>query len=170
MTAGPMTATRPAHRPLLLRVLLVAGAAGAIVSGCGSEEASQTSPAAPDVRGPGDLEDPYDGPLTADFREDLPAYAGQEVTLTADVVGVLSPVAFTVTAPDGADVEPLLVLATTELPELRPGQPVVLAAEPQGEFELTEIEEALDTDLPDEVYEEWEGEPYLSASIVQSSP
>lgn len=167
---GPGPAGRRA--PRLAGGVLVAALGGAVLAGCSGvddEEAvggEPTTAADPDVRPPGDLEDPYDGAYTAEFREDLDAYAGLEVTLTGEVVSIVSPVAFTMTGPDGADVEPILVVTSTE-PALMPGEQVAIGAVPGDEFDLADVEEALGADLPDEAFEEWDDEPFLAASIVE---
>lgn len=165
----------PARRrgPRLAGALLVAAVGGAVLPGCSGvddEDAAGGEPttAATDVRSSGDLEDLYDGAYTAEFREDLHAYAGLEVTLTGEVVRIVSPVAFTMTGPDGGDVEPILVVISTE-PALMPGEQVVIGAVPGDEFDLAEVEEALGADLPDEAFADWDDEPFLAASILQSS-
>ncbi len=126
----------------------------------------ETGSDAPDIRGSEDLEDPYDGPYTTDFHSDVEAYVDQEVTLEASVDRVVSPVAFTITGPDGEHVAPLLVVTDDPLPDLQAGQDVVVAATPRDDFAVTAVEDRRDADVPGVPYEEWEGEPYLSASRV----
>ncbi|MGY1669115.1 hypothetical protein ACI78U_00685 [Geodermatophilus sp. SYSU D00710] len=141
------------------------------LSACtGNPEQPETGADAPDVRGPGDLEDPYDGPYSPDFHDDVEAYVDQEVTLEASVDRVVSQLAFTITGPDGEDVAPLLVVTDEPLPGLQPGRDVVVAAVPHDEFAVSVVEDELDAALADEAYEEWEGEPYLSARRVTTSP
>ncbi|MGY2085737.1 hypothetical protein [Blastococcus sp. SYSU DS0539] len=169
----PAAGSARRRAPRLTGAVLAATLGGAVLAGCSGvdeEEAvggEPTTSADPDVRPPGDLEDPYDGAYTAKFREDLDAYAGLEVTLTGEVVSIVSPVAFTLTGPEGADVEPILVLTRTE-PALMPGDQVVVAAVPVDEFDLADAEEDLGADLPDEAFEDWDDEPYLAASRVQA--
>ncbi|MGY2066117.1 hypothetical protein [Blastococcus sp. SYSU DS0619] len=172
-TSRPRTGAHVAPRaPRLTGALLTTALGGALLAGCTGVDEEEggggepTTAADPDVRPPGDLEDPYDGAYTAEFREDLDAYTNVEVTLTGEVVGIVSPVAFTMSGPDGTEVEPILVLTETE-PALTPGDQVVVAAQPADEFDLAEVEEALGADLPDETFEEWDDEPYLAASIVE---
>ena len=120
----------------------------------------------PRTSGGEDLEDPYDGPYTDDFHTDVEAYVDQEVTLEASVDRVVSPIAFTIIGPDGEDVAPLLVVTADPLPDLEAGQDVVVAATPQDDFAVSVVEDRLEAHVPAEPYEEWEGEPYLSASRV----
>lgn len=157
-----------ARRPPGAVLLALATAASVSLTACGGNpEQPDLGEDVADVRGPGDLADPYDGPYDDDFHTDVEAYADQEVTLSAAVDQVVSPVAFTITGPDGEEVEPLLVVSTEPVEGLQPGDDLLVAATPQRELDIPELESALGTDLEDELYEEWEGEPYLTASIVQ---
>ncbi len=79
---------------------------------------------------------------------------------------VVSPIAFTITGPDGEDIPPLLVVTDDPLPELEAGQEVVVAATPQDDFAVSAVEDPLNAHVPEEPYEEWEGQQYLSASRV----
>lgn len=124
---------------------------------------------AADIRGSDDLADPYDGPYSRDFHTDVQAYVGQDVTLEAAVERIVSPIAFTVTGPGGEEVEPILVISRREVADLQPGQEVVIVAVPHDGFELSSLEEELDVELPEEPYEEWEGEPYLRGDAVDTS-
>lgn len=164
-----MSASRSRRRVGLGAVTAVVLAGTAALSAC-TENPQQpaTGSDAPDIRGPDDLEDPYDGPYTDDFHTDVEAYVDQEVTLEASVDRVVSPIAFTITGPDGEDVAPLLVVTADPLPDLETGQDVVVAATPQDDFEVSAVEDRLDAHVPEEPYEEWEGEPYLSASMVST--
>lgn len=148
-------------------IALVLAVTAALPACADDPQQPQTGSDAPDVRGAGDLEDPYDGPYTSDFHADVEAFVDQEVTLEASVDRVVSPVAFTITGPDGQQVEPLLVIAKEPLPGLQAGQDVVVAATPQDDFQVSAVEDRLDAALPEDPYEEWDGEPYLSASTVE---
>jgi hypothetical protein len=158
-----MTTSRSSRRRVPA-VLLAALLSGAVLAGCGEDDEDPTTAADVDVRPPDDLRDPYNGAYDADFREDLDGYEGVEVSLLGEVGRIVSPVAFTLT---GGDVEPILVITDQELADLQPGETVAVAAEPADEFELSTLEESLGTDLPDEAYEEWEGEPFLDATRVE---
>ncbi len=151
--------------------------AGAGLSGCAdgmddSAVAPNLETQVPDIRGSEELDDPYRGVLDARFVEDLPAYQEQQVTVLAAVAEVLSPRSFTVTSPDGSDVEPVLVITTEEAAGVQPqaGDDVVIAATPVGEFDAEVVEEELGTMLPGERYEEWDGETFLVATIIEPAP
>ena len=164
--------TRPhtrLRRSTVAGALVSAALSGVVLAGCSEDyETNETAPADADVRPAEDLEDPYDGPYAKEFREDIEGYTGQEVSLLGEVERVLSPIAFVLAGEDG--VEPILVISQSEFGDLRPGQAVAVAATPWDEFELTEVEEAIGSDLPDEAYTDWEGEPFLDASIVEPRP
>ena len=149
--------------------LVSAALAGTVLAGCsGDDEVNETTPADADVRPSDDLEDPYDGPYAPEFREDIEGYTGQEVSLLGEVDQVLSPIAFVLSGE--GDVDPILVVSQTEFGDLRPGQTVAVAARPLEDFELTALEQAIGSDLPDEAYAEWDGEMFLDASIVEPRP
>jgi hypothetical protein len=122
---------------------------------------------APDVRGADDLQDAYDGVYSEDFREDIEGYEGIEVTLEAVVDQVISPMAFTITAPGGQDVESTLVVVAEPVAGLAAGADVVVAGVPREEFDSAEVEEQLGAELPAEELEEWDDDPYLEADIVE---
>ena len=156
------------RRASVLTVAVVAALSP--LTGCGSDnpEQPETGSDASDIRPSDDLADPYDGPYTEDFRDDVEAYAEQEVTLEAGIAEVYSDRAFTITGPDDAGIEPLLVVAEQAVEGLEQGSTVTVAATPHDEFEVEEVEEQLGADLPEEV-DEWEGEAYLTASVVEAS-
>jgi hypothetical protein len=163
--------------PLSRRVAAPVGgvllAAGALLAGCGSEEdpVAGTEVEVPDIRGPEDPDDPYSGALDESFREDLDVWSGQEVTLLATVEEVLSPRTFTVGAPIGPEIEPVLVVVADDVTAAEPegGENWVIAATPVEGFELEEVSEALAIDLPEDEYEEWEGETFLLATVLEEA-
>ncbi|MGY2129568.1 hypothetical protein [Blastococcus sp. SYSU DS0617] len=160
---------RPTGRRPALAVLLAATVAA--LPACSEDTVDGgTASDASDVRGPDDLQDPYDGVYGEDFRDDIEGYEGLEVTLEAAVGRVISPLAFTITAPDGEDVEPTLVIVEEPATDLAPGAEVVVAGVPQEEFDLAAVEEELGAELPAEDLEEWDDEPYVLAGVVEPAP
>ncbi|MCV2489461.1 hypothetical protein OF117_08775 [Geodermatophilus sp. YIM 151500] len=151
-----------------LAALSAAALSAAVLTGCSYSEPYEPAATAdvPDVRGPDDLADPYSGQYDAEFAEDVEAWAGHEVTLAAEV---LSPVSFTITAPEGGDVPRLLVVADEEVAGLQAGTRVVVAATPQDEFDVAAVEAALDRDLDDDRHTEHAGEAWLDADVVEPS-
>ena len=165
--------SRPLAGPTLAVFLALAGAG---LSGCGDEDdiaLAPNSPAeVPDVRGEDDLDDPYTGVLDAAFYEDLPAYAGQEVTLLAEVAEVFSPRVFTLAAPGDAEVGDVLVVATEDAGDVDPqaGQSLVLAATPVDSFEAGVVVDELGLDVDAAELEEWDERTFLVAEVLQPAP
>jgi hypothetical protein len=153
-------------------VRLLAGVTAAVFSltACGDPGVNEVEDPeeVPDVRGEDDPTDIFTGAYDSEFREDMTAYTGQEVTLTAEVDEVLSPEAFSITSPDGEDVEPLLVLADGSSGAVEAGSAVTIAATPFDEFDPAEAEQQIEVDLEDDLYADWEGEPFLVATTVES--
>ena len=150
--------------------------AGTGLSGCAWAERSAadrgTEVELPDVRGPEDLDDPYNGLLDADFYEDLTAYTGQEVTLLTEVVEVLSPRVFTVTSPEDAEVGPVLVVSSEDAGDvdLQPGTALVVAATPVDSFDAAVVTEELSLDVEPARLDEWDDEAFLVAEVLQPAP
>ena len=154
-------------------IVIAAATAGTVVlAGCGDDETAtdpELEEGVADVRGSEDLADPYTGVYDEQIAEDIEAYQGQEVTLRGDVGQVLGPSAFTLTAPEGEDVAPLLVVSEQPVEGLTAGGSVTVAATPRGDFDPAEVESELDLELDEAAYEEWDGDTYLTAVEVQPS-
>jgi len=159
------------YRPGAAAVLALTAAG--LVACSGEDDDNPSAPEletqVPDVRGSEDLDDPYRGLLDAAFREDLEAYVDQEVTLLADVAEVVSPRVFAVTSPDGGEVDPVLVVATADAGDVDPqvGQSLVIAATPVRDLEAGTVVEEQGLDVQQQQLEEWDGEPYLVAAILE---
>lgn len=160
---------RPLAGPTLAAVLALTGVG---MSACGDEPHPPLAGGdveVPDIRGPGDLEDPYTGALTATFVEEMTAYAGEEVTVLADVVDVVSPRVFTVTSPDDAEVGPVLVVATEDAGDFDPqaGQALYVAATPVRSFDAGVVAEELSLDVDRAPLAEWDDQTFLVAEVLQ---
>jgi hypothetical protein len=145
-----------------------------VLSGCGGEDEQDGELAVgqtdvSDIRGEDDVTDPYTGEYDEAFEDDLDVYVGVEVTVLGRVDEVLTSSAFTIVGPEGITVEPLLVVAAEEVGELTPGTPVTVAATVGREFEVAEVESELGVDLEDAQFEQWQGQEYLAATIVEPS-
>jgi hypothetical protein len=161
--------SRPLAGPTLAAVLALAGAG---LSGCAEDDgasAPELEAEVPDIRGEADLDDPYTGVLDAAFYEDLPAYAGQEVTLLAEVAEVFSPRVFTLTAPGDAEVGDVLVVATADAGDVDPqaGRSLVVAATPVDSFEAGVVVDELALDVDAAELEEWDERTFLVAEVLQ---
>ena len=162
---------RPAGR-VLAALLTVAGLG---LTACGQEDGNPLAPTSvvelPDIRGPEDIEDAYSGVLNSAFVEDLGAYSGIEVTVLAEVAETVSPRAFTVTSPEGQEVEPVLVVTTedAEGPDPAPGDQLVIAATPVNGFDAEVVADELGLDLTPEELEEWGDETFLVATALEAA-
>lgn len=138
-----------------------------LLTGCTEDDRAPASSVEIDVRSVENYEGPYDGRYGEAFRDDIEGYTGLEVSLVGEVQRIVSPIAFTLGGE--GDVEPILVVMDEEPSGLAPDQAVAVVAVPRGEFALAEVEAAIGSDLPDDAYADWEGGPYLEASLVQPS-
>ncbi|KQO02140.1 hypothetical protein ASF21_16070 [Arthrobacter sp. Leaf234] len=112
---------------------------------------------------------PYDGVYDQGFYDDVDTYVGEEVTVSADVNEILSPMSFTIAGTDDTTVDALLVLHDTELPEVTAGLTVGVTGTVQEAFDLPTVEEEMGVDLDDAAFEDWDGEPYIEATSVDTS-
>ena len=166
-----------AHRPTRLARLGLAAVvvvSGAGLSACGGlDEDNALAPfdpvELPDIRGADDLDDAYSGVLDVRFREDLDAYENIEVTLLAEVAEVVSERVFTATSPVDSEVEPVLVVAAADAGsvEPRPGEALLIAATPVGDFDAEAAVEQLGLDVDTDQLEEWNGDVFLFATILE---
>ena len=112
---------------------------------------------------------PYDGVYDQGFYDDVDTYVGEEVTVSADVNEILTPMSFTIAGTDDTTVDALLILHDTELPEVTPGLTVGVTGTVQKAFDLPTVEEEMGVDLDDAAFEDWDGEPYIEATSVDTS-
>lgn len=163
----------PRHRPLGRRTAaaLVVAATAVALPACSEDDPEPSAgDEVPDVRGPDDLDDVFNGPYSADLREDLEGYDGQEITVEGTVDQVLSPSAFTLGPPDGGEVESVLVLVEEGASAPEAGDDVVVAATAQDEFSSDDVGAELDLPEDDGAFDEWEGDAYLRATLVEPAP
>jgi hypothetical protein len=178
--------TRKQHttRKAAVSVLAVAGLA---LAGCGNGEdeagtevdditggevqetppAEETPPAAGETALPGAT--PYGGAYNQDFADDQAVYEGQEVTLSAEIVEVVSDNALEIGDPGDINLDPLLVMHDLGATGLEPDQTVEVVGTVMTSFEVATVEEELGVELEDEVYTDYEGDPWLHATEVTPS-
>lgn len=106
----------------------------------------------------------WGGVYNREFYEERATYEGQEVTLSAEVEGVVSPEALTIGDPDDLTLDPLLVLHDLDVPDLEEGQSLEVVGMVQEDFDVVAAEEELGTDLDDALFEDYAGEPWLRAT------
>lgn len=115
--------------------------------------------------------EPYDGAYDEAFYEEKDSYVGEEVTLSADVNEVIDSTSFTIAGTDDTTVEPLLIMHSLggEDPDLSPELTVQVTGTVMEAFDLPTVEEEMGVDLDDALYEDWDGEPYVEASKIDTS-
>lgn len=112
---------------------------------------------------------PYDGVYDQTFYDEMDSYVGEEVILSADVNEIISPTSFTIAGTDDTTVEALLVVSAEEMSEVTPGLTVEVTGIVQEAFDLPTVEEELGIDLDDAAFEDWDGEPYVEATAIDTS-
>lgn len=108
--------------------------------------------------------DTFIGNYDQDFYDESETYAGQEVTLSAEVTETLSTDTFVIAGASGTAVDPLLIVEEQEIPPLDDGQVVQVTGTVQEGFDVAGVEQELGVDLEDEAFTEFEGEPYIMAT------
>lgn len=109
----------------------------------------------------------YDGVYDNTFYESVDGYEGETVTLSADVNQILSDSAFTIA---GGDVEELLVVGASGTNELEKGSVIKVTGVVYTAFDLPAVEQRLDADLDDEIYDLYDAEPYIQVTSIETDP
>ena len=115
-------------------------------------------------------EDTFNGAYDQDFYDERETYAGQEVTLSAEVNDVLDDDAFVIAGTAETTVDPLLVLYNMDQIDIEEGQVVEVTGTVQEAFDLPTIEDETQKDLEDDLYQDYDQQPYLEATDVQLIP
>ncbi|MFE7936300.1 hypothetical protein ACFU46_02845 [Streptomyces griseoincarnatus] len=152
MSAAP---SRHGPRPRLLAwpAAVLLGLAG--LSACGDD--SGGGEAGLDIRG---VQETFD-------RGDGESVTGETATLSGYVKDVISPWAFTIGGDEFSDVEPLLVVEK-DLPA--PDQDeLVRVTGTLHAFDFSEVQNDLNVDLAETLYEKFEGEPYIKAEKIDEN-
>lgn len=116
-----------------------------------------------------DVVEPYDGVYDSEFYDDVESYDGEEVTVSADVNEVVSSTSFIIAGTDDTAVEPLLVVHDGEMTELEPDLTVAVTGTVHQTFDLPTVEEDMGLDLDDGLYEEFDAQPYIEATSIDTS-
>ncbi|MGQ1838885.1 hypothetical protein ACT4S2_10545 [Kocuria turfanensis] len=117
-------------------------------------------------------EDPraYSGPYDEAFVEDAATLVDADVTLTAQVKEVVSPVAFTITGTEESDAEPLLVVNFDEdTSGLDTGDLVEVTGTYREAYNAPAAEEDLRATPGVEEIAHYDGEPYVEATGVEAT-
>jgi hypothetical protein len=161
-------------------------AAGLLLTGCGAtdpatstagESAAETeaaSTAQPLREAP---PGPYDGPYNAAFAEEvgtypetgeIGVYEGMEVSLTAEIGEVVSPIAVAITDPQDPSVAPLLVVLENADTTLRAGDPIEVTGTVHAAYNVPAVEENLGEAPEADVLAHYDGQPFIEATQVHS--
>lgn len=97
--------------------------------------------------------------------DDPQTFPGQEVTVSAEVSFALSPYAFVIAGTDETTVEPILVV-TREPVDVAPELPVRVTGFVAPIFNVPRAEEYAGDDFEDDLYGDFNGEPYIQASRI----
>lgn len=154
-------------------------ASSMFLASCGEEPAAEANPA---ETAPAANEEPESagravGVGVADIVDDPGEFYGKNLTVSGLVGEVVAPNAVTIGGQDGVFEEELLIVGAQPLPELAAGDAVEVAVDDLvqatgtlQEFQVTEFEEALDTQFDDQLFAAYEGEPALQATSVALTP
>lgn len=177
-----MATLPPSTARMLAATLCAVG--GLVLTGCGANEA------APDTAGETSTEDqttqgdqplredppePYVGPYNAAFANELGTYPetgeigvyeGMEVTLTAEIGEIVSPIAVAVTAPQDPSVAPLLVVLENGDVTFQPGDPVEVTGTVHAAYNVPDTKENLGDAPEADVLAHYDGQPYIQATSV----
>lgn len=159
---------------------------GLALAGCGGEdtgtgtdvedvtegEVLESSPAASATDGaaePTAAVTSYRGWYNRGFAEDQATYAGQEVTLTGEVEGVVSEQAFSISDPNDVDLDSLLVVHNMDQPPaVEEGQLVQVVGTVQTSFDPATASEDVGVQLDENVFGDFEGDPWIQATEVST--
>lgn len=136
---------------------------------CGDTAGPETGTSVEDVQETAEDEAAADGPYDSDFYDTVPDLEGETVTVSADVNEVISPESFVIAGTDDTSVDPLLVVGATEVTGLAPDLTVAVTGTVHTAFDLPAVEEELGVDLDDALYEDYDQQPYITATGVDTS-
>lgn len=137
------------------------------LSACGDTAGSEAGTDVEDIQE--EAADGYDGVYDSDFYDDVESYDDQEVTVSADVNEVLDISAFTIAGTDDTTVDPLLVISVDEATEIDEGTAVAVTGTVHQSFDFAMVEEEMEFDFDESVFEGWAGEPYIVASSIDDT-
>lgn len=144
------------------------------MTACGTQEpgttpqAQESRPSLGTAPAPGGAP-PYDGAYDRTFSDNFAQYDGEQVTLSAEVKEIISPVAFTIAGTKDTPVDELLIVHAAEEPELLEGLTVSVTGTVHTSFDVEDAKSDLGVDLNEALYRGWNGEPYIEASTVDTS-
>lgn len=163
--------TRDRHPTTRTTAAALAAVAGLGLAGCGGS-ADRSGDDVGEARQQPAGEDPgtYTGPYDEAFVDDASTLVDADVTLTAQVEEVVSPVAFTITGAEETATEPLLVVNFDEdTSGLDTGDLVEVTGTYREAYNVPTAEEDLRETPGVEELARYDGEPYVEATDVESA-
>lgn len=157
--------------------------AGLGLAGCGGEESgtdvedvtegevAESSPAAEPTEAMTGAVPPvgYEGMYNRDYYDQQQTYQGQSVSLTGEVEAVVSPEAFSISDPNDAELDSLLVVHNLDQPPaLEEGQMVQVEGTVQTDFDPATVGGQMGADLDENVFGDFEGDPWIEATGVST--
>jgi hypothetical protein len=147
----------------------LAASAALVLGGCGGtagpEQGTDVGDIQNDQAGGGGVVNGDGGGLFEDFSE-VQSFVGQRVTVSAEVDEVIGPNAFTMADDSG---EQLLVVYQGAAPNLAVNTPVQVTGTVKKAFDLPTAEEFAGADFNDVAFEDFNGEPYIQASNIDTT-
>ncbi|MFN2497305.1 MAG: hypothetical protein ABR608_15610 [Pseudonocardiaceae bacterium] len=126
----------------------------------------------PDPR-PVDVEDiqeeGVDGVGDSGVFEDAESFAGQQVTVSAEVSEIISPNAFTIAGDENIGLGPLLVVVYDGSPQLTEETAVQVTGTVMRAFSVGEAEDFAGADFDDGLFGDFDSEAYIQASSVDTT-
>ncbi|WP_432534545.1 hypothetical protein [Kineococcus arenarius] len=109
---------------------------------------------------------PYAGAYDGTFYDDVNTYVGQEVTVSAEIDSIVSPQAFIIAGTADTTVDPMLVVGATEVTGLTEGAVVEVTGTVHEALDLPQVEEDTGVDFQDDLFNDYDAEPYIMATSV----
>jgi hypothetical protein len=127
------------------------------LAGCGDDETAGPETSA-DVEGVQDEE----------FWNDVDAWVGKKVTVSAEVNKVISGNAFTIAGDEDSDTDELLVVSA-DVTKVREDSVVKVTGTVKDGFNAKEVGQELDVEEDPGIFTGWEGKNYIQASSIDTS-
>lgn len=102
-----------------------------------------------------------------ELLQDVDSRTGDVVSVTATVDEIVTPGVFAIT---GDTPESMVVVDVAKTEDVEDGTEVVVTGTVHEELDDLEVEELMEVQLGDELLNDWEDEPYLEATEVDTTP
>lgn len=137
------------------------------LAGCGEDEGPVDTGDAQQRTGEDTEADDGEVLTFEELAEDVDSRIGDEVSVTATVDEVVTPGVFSIT---GEDPESMVVVDVAADEDVATDTEVVVTGTVRPGLDASEVEDVLQTQLEDELLNDWEDEPFIEADEVDTSP